>query len=153
RPSDRDALTRRTAQRDPANDAVFFRNLLRIEKLTELFGLGVSRNSCGQPYSEPERTGELNTCSGSCPRSTSAMKIVPIWCCTIETDLQNDPIAWQRSQGVCALPQCSVGQYSRRSGFSASDQNLADIVEQKRLASGDEDLLHAELLRFASDLL
>ena len=81
------------------------------------------------------------------------MKIVPIWCWTVETDLQNDPIAWEGSQGVRATPQYAVGQYRRWRGFSASKQNLADVSEQKRLASSDEDLLHTELLCLARDLL
>src|SRR5690242_17463141 len=33
----------------------------------------------------------------------------------------------------------------------ASNQNLTDIFQQKRLASGYEDLLHAKLRRFTSD--
>jgi hypothetical protein len=83
------------------------------------------------------------------------MKVMQFWRRAVQTDLQDDSITRQCSQAFCApaAKQHSVGQYCRRSGGSASRQNLVDIFQQKRLAAGHEDLVHAKLRCFVSDPL
>jgi hypothetical protein len=81
------------------------------------------------------------------------MAIVPVWSRAVQADLQGNSIAGQHSQRFCTPPdkQHAVGQHCGRSCGSARNENLANIVKQKRLASGHEDLLHAQIRSFASD--
>jgi hypothetical protein len=69
--------------------------------------------------------------------------------------LQDDSITGQRSQGFYASSgkEHSVGQHCGRGGRSARKQNVADVFQQKRLASGHEDFFDAKLRRFTSDPL
>src|SRR5689334_11638378 len=83
------------------------------------------------------------------------MKVVQVWCCAVEADLQHNSIARQCLQALRtpAGEQHPVRQHCRRSGCRASTQDLADVCQQKRLATRDKDLFHAELRRFTSDPL
>src|SRR5215213_8506045 len=83
------------------------------------------------------------------------MQIVPVGSCAVETDLQNNSIAWQRPQTFRASSgkQHSIGQHCCRSSAGAGKQNLVDIFQQKRLAPGNKDLLHTKLRRFTSNPL
>src|SRR5206468_10402836 len=49
-PSKRHAFDRRTAQCDTANDAVFCRDALPVEKSAEVFLLVLARNGSGEPH-------------------------------------------------------------------------------------------------------
>src|SRR6185369_2572790 len=83
------------------------------------------------------------------------MEVVQFCRWAVQADLQNNSIAGQRSQGLYAASpkQHSIGQHCSRGGSGASNQNLADIFEQKRLASGHKDFFDAEFGRLASDPL
>src|SRR5215213_246972 len=104
RSSNRHPFFCRTPQRNPAYDSVFFRNLLLVEELTELLGLGLGRHSGCKSYSKPLLTSELNSFSCSHPRSGSAMKVVFIRCRAVEADCQNNSIAGRWSQGFRTTP-------------------------------------------------
>ena len=83
------------------------------------------------------------------------MKVMQLWCSAVQADLQDNSIAGQRRQALRASSgkQHSVGQHRGRGGRGATSQNLADVLQQKRLAPGDEDLFDAKLWRFKSDPL
>jgi hypothetical protein len=83
------------------------------------------------------------------------MEVMQPWRSAVQADLQDNSITGQLSQALPAssAKQHSVGQYCGRSGCSARNQNLADIFQQKRLASGHEDFFDAKLHRFTSDPL
>ena len=83
------------------------------------------------------------------------MEVMQFWCSAVQADLQDNSIAGQRSQAFQASSgkKHSVGQHRGRCGRSATSQNLADVFQQKRLASGNEDFFDAKLWRFTSDPL
>ena len=153
--TDCDTFAGRATQRDPADDPVFCRDLLLIEELTERVSLGVGRNRGCQSHSKAKRTSALDAFARARPCARPAMEVVQFWRRAVQTDLQDNSITRQRLQAFCASPgeQHSVGQHRGGRGGSASKQNLADIFQQKRLASGHEDFFDAKLRRFASDPL
>jgi hypothetical protein len=82
------------------------------------------------------------------------MEVVQFWRSAVQADLHDNSITGQRSQAFRASSgkEHSVGQCGR-SGCSASNQNLADVFQQKRLAPGHEDFFNPKLRRFTSDSL
>ena len=72
-------------------------------------------------------------------------QVVQCWRRAVQADLQDNSIARQRSQAFRAPSgkEHSVGQHRGRSGCRARKQNVADLFQQKRLASGHEDFFDA----------
>jgi hypothetical protein len=66
------------------------------------------------------------------------MEVVQFWRSAVQADLQDNSITGQRSHGFYASSgkDHSVGQHRGRGGSSARKQNVADVFQQKRLASG-----------------
>jgi hypothetical protein len=83
------------------------------------------------------------------------MLVMQRWHRTVQADLEDNSITAQRSQAFRASSgkEHSIGQHCGRGGGSAGGQNLADILQQKRLASGHKYFLHAKVHRFTSDPL
>src|SRR5579864_7302450 len=98
----RDTRAGSTAQRDPAYDSVFYRNLLLIEEVTERLSLGVGRNRGRQAYSKAMRTSALNAFTGARPCAGPAMKVVQLWRRAVQADLQDNSITRQGSQAFLA---------------------------------------------------
>src|SRR5256885_1013310 len=93
------------------------------------------------------RTSWLNTDGCARPCAGPAMGVVQFWRSAVQTDLQDNSITGQRSHAFRAPPskQHSFGQRRGRGDCSARKQNLADVFQQKRLASGHEDFFDAKL--------
>ena len=123
--------------------------------MTERLSLGIGRNRGRQSHSKAMRTSALNTFACARPCAGSAMEVVQFWRSAVQADLQDNSITGQRSQAFYASSgkEHSVGQHRGRSGRSARKQNVADVFQQKRLASGHEDFFDAKLCRFTSDPL
>src|SRR6266536_6610071 len=98
------------------------------------------------------RTSALNTFACARPCAGTAMEVVQFRFSAVQADLQDNSIAGQRSQAFypSSSKEHSVGQHRGRGGCSASKQNVADVFQQKRLASGHEDFVNAKLRRFTS---
>src|ERR1700730_2321388 len=92
-----DALRREAAQRDVANNPVFFGDLLCIEEATELLGLSFGGHGRRQSHPKSLPASTLYTLPRARPCALTAMAIVPLWCGAVEADLQRDAIAGERA--------------------------------------------------------
>ena len=153
--TDCDSSAGRATQRNPANDSVVCRNLFLIEELPERLSLGIGRNRGRQSHSKTMSPSPLNPFACACPGASPAMQVVQFRRRAVQTDLQHNSIARQRSQALSASSgkEHSISQHRGRSGRSASEQNLANIFQQKGLAAGHEDFFDPQLHRFTGDPL
>src|SRR6266576_1830878 len=101
------------------------------------------------------RVSVLNTLACARPCAGPAMEVVQLWRSAVQADLQDDSITGQRLQTFYASSgkEHSVGQHRGRGGGSAGKEDVADVFQQERFASGYEDFFDAKLRRFTSDPL
>src|SRR5258708_21695948 len=87
-----DALLRKAAQRDVADNPVFFGDLLRIEEAAELLGLRVGGHGRRQSHPKPLPASTLCTRPRARPCALTAMAIMPLRRGAVEADLQRDAV-------------------------------------------------------------
>src|SRR5271165_4342028 len=150
-----DALRREAAQRDVADNPVFFGDLLRIEEAAELLGLLVGGHGRRQSHPKPLSASALYTRPRARPCALTAMAIVALRRGAVEADLQRDAITGERAERFepACREQHAVGEHRRRRGYGARSQDFGDVREQERLAASYKDFADTELRGFASDPL
>src|ERR1700690_1417749 len=92
------ALQREAAQRDAANHAIFFGDLLRIEEFAKLAGLRISGYRRGQSHPKTFCASARYARPGTRPGALTTMRVVALRCGAVEAYLNCYSIAWQREQ-------------------------------------------------------
>ena len=130
-----------------------FADVLTIQEAAELLGLDFRGYGRRQPHPKSVRPRDLNAFPCARPRPFAAMAIVPLWRRAVETDLQGDAFRWQRPQCFEPFPreQHSICEHCRLRSGSARSQDIANVREQKRFTTSDENLGDAKLAYLSCD--
>src|SRR5262249_20929484 len=89
-----DPLGCESAQGDPTDHPILFRNLSSLENAVELFGLGFGGAGCRQSCPTSLCACALDACATPRPCALSAMQVVTLGRRAVEADLQRQAIAW-----------------------------------------------------------
>src|SRR5713101_4894111 len=119
------ALLCGAAQRNVADHAILFGDLLRIEEAAELLGLRVGGHGRRQSHTKSFGASALYAFPCPSPCASPAMAVVELRRGAIETDLQLDAITGERAErfepGPCE--QHTVGEHCRWRGSGARSQD------------------------------